>query len=99
MSTINYATAVIIDRPGLSYAAIPVTAESRVGIAEQPSGPQLNAQLYRSLMVDGTFYPLVLCKHVNANPQAMVEATDAALADVQAAIEARTLISRHITGK
>lgn len=75
-------TITTINQPGLNYAAIPVTAESRASIAEQPVG----RQMYRGLMVDGTFYPLVLCKHVNANPEMMVQATDAALEQVRAAI-------------
>lgn len=76
-------TTITINRPGLSYALITVTAESRAVAADQTIG----RQNWRGLAVDGVFYPLVLCKHVNANPLAMIEAVDAALSQVQAAIE------------
>lgn len=73
---------IIITHAGLSTITITVTADSRAAIAEQPVG----RQMWRGLMVDGSFFPLVLCKHVQANPEAVVQATDAALADVLAAI-------------
>lgn len=82
MTTITPTKPIIIDRAGLSYAIVPVSAESTVELVQHDAG----ANLWYALVVDGAYYhDLVMWKHTVGRPELM-DALDQALADVQAAI-------------
>lgn len=72
---------VTIDRAGLTYIAIPVTAESTVELVQHNTG----VNLWYALLIDGQHYDLAMWKHTVGRPE-LTEALNQALADVRAAI-------------
>lgn len=71
------ATTLVINRPGLQYALIPVTAQSYALRTEA----EVNGQIYVGVEVDGRFYPLVLWKHTVGRPE-WIDAVQGVASDV-----------------
>lgn len=79
----NDFTTIIINRAGLSYAQIAVTADSSVALAEHSTG----ANDWYAILVDGRYYDLVMVKHTIGRPE-LVDAFNAALSEVESAVKA-----------
>ena len=73
---------IIIDRAGLIWQSIPITADSTAALGTHAGG----YNDYAALLVDGRWYDLVMAKHVVGRPEIIAALTEA-LADVQAAID------------
>lgn len=75
---------IIIDRAGLTYAQITVTADSEVALVP---GHHVGSYLYHAVRVDGRYYDLIRVTHADSNPE-MVDAFNAVLSEIEQAVKA-----------